>query len=286
MAKQGDGNLRLTIISLVASGGLIVGLAACFIIYKSQLALAQAADSLSDVFTSAVLIFSVAVARRPQDHDHPFGHHRAEPLGALVAAVLAGVLAFAVIRSAIESLLGGQQPQLDWPVAAVLGVKLLVKVGIMAACMKRLKHDKSPAIGALFVDARNDTVANSVALAGFFAARYGWPELDAWLAMPAALWIAYSGFRLARENIRLLMGEAPPPERQRELLELARKIEGVRDAHDLRAQFIGTTLQVHVHVKVDAALSVGQGHDIGEAVRKRLESEDDVSHVSVHVDSE
>ncbi|MCG3184083.1 MAG: hypothetical protein ICCCNLDF_02195 [Planctomycetes bacterium] len=108
--------------------------------------------------------------------------------------------------------------------------------------------------------------------------------LDAWLALPVAGWIAWTGFELARENIRYLMCEAPPEERQDELRLLASKVEGVEAAHDLRAHYIGTVLQVQVHIVVKPDLTVLQAHDIGEAVRARLEHEEDVGHCAVHID--
>ncbi|MCC6572911.1 MAG: cation transporter [Planctomycetes bacterium] len=276
----------ITGVTLGVSVLLTAGLIAAYVLYHSQLALAQAADSFSDVFTSGVLALSVVVAARPQDVDHPFGHSRAEPLAALVAAVLAGVLAFTVVRSAIESLISGQQAKLDWPLVAVFSIKIAFKAAIMAAIYASLRRAKSPALRALLVDARNDVALNAIAVIGFFAALYGWPALDAWLALPTGLWIGFSGFKLARDNIKLLMGEAPPPQRQAELVALAKAIPGVKDAHDLRAQYIGTSLQAHLHILVDGALSVREGHDIGEAVRVRLEAEPDVSNVSVHVDGE
>jgi cation diffusion facilitator family transporter len=139
---------------------------------------------------------------------------------------------------------------------------------------------------ALAVDARNDVLVGLIAIAGFFGARYGMPTLDAWAALPIAMWIAWSGIELARDNIKLLMGEAPPDHRQAELAILAGTVPGVRNAHDLRAQFMGTHLDIHVHIMVDPDLSLKQAHDIGEAVRTRLEAEPDVSRASVHIDIE
>jgi cation diffusion facilitator family transporter len=134
------------------------------------------------------------------------------------------------------------------------------------------------------VDARNDLLVSLVAISGFFAARFGAHTLDAWLALPIAVWIGWAGIELARDNIRMLMGEAPPDMRQKELSNLAGAVPGVVNAHDLRAQFMGTHLHVLVHIVVSNELTVKQAHDIGEAVRTRLEAEPDVAHVSVHID--
>jgi cation diffusion facilitator family transporter len=274
----------LSLTSLFASGLLVGGLFYVYLLFGSQLALAQAADSLLDVFTAGVLAFAIRVASLPRDENHPFGHSRAEPVGALITAVIAGVLAIEVARSAIGALVLGNVPDLEWPLAALFGGKLAFKGAISLIGWRMLKNGAGPGIAALTVDARNDVMINSLALAGYFGARAGFPQLDAWLALPTVLWIGYSGWRLATDNIRLLMGEAPPAKRQDELATLARQCAGVKDVPGLRAQHMGTQLQVHVEIVVDEALTIKQSHDIGEAVRERLEAEPDVGHATVHID--
>lgn len=274
----------LSLSSLFFSALLVFALFTVYLRFDSQLALAQAADSLMDVFTATVLAFAIRVASQPKDENHPFGHSRAEPVAALITAVIAGVLAIEVGRSAIVALAQGREPMLEWPLAALFAGKLAFKSVIGLVGWRMLKKGAGPGIEALTIDARNDVLINSLALIGFFAARYGYPQLDAWLALPTVLWIGWSGWRLAADNIRLLMGEAPPHERQKELVALARTCPGVRDVPSLRAQHIGTKLHVHVEIALDETLTVRQAHDLGEAVRERLESEPDVGHATVHID--
>ncbi len=274
----------LSLTSLTFSAALVCGLFVVYLRLNSQLALAQAADSLMDVFTAGVLAFAIRVASLPRDENHPFGHSRAEPVGALVTAVIAGILAIEVARSAITALAVGSTPVLDWPLAALFGGKLAFKSVIALVGWRMLKGGAGPGVAALTVDARNDVLINSVALAGYFGARAGWPQLDAWLALPTVIWIGWSGWRLAADNIRLLMGEAPPIERQEELRQLALRCEGVKEVPGLRAQHMGTRLHVHVEIAVEELLTIKQAHDIGEAVRERLEAEPDVGHATVHID--
>ena len=272
-------------ITVWGSGVLIFALVAAYYVFSSQLALAQAADSFLDVFTALVLAWSVRVAAQPEDEKHPFGHARAEPLAALLAAMVTGILAFQVLQSAISALVSNTEPRLDYVLAVVFAVKLVFKFGVTIAARRLHGQGRSPAMQALAVDARNDVLINALSIVGFFVARFGWPAVDAFLAMPIALWIAYSGIELALDNIRLLMGEAPEMQRQNELLAIAGEVPGVLDTHDLRAHYIGTVLQLHLHVAVAPDLSVQAGHDIGEAVRERLESEHDVGVCSVHIDA-
>lgn len=276
----------LTRATVVLSFALVVALYACFWVFQSQLALAQAADSFMDVFTASILAYTMAISALPSDENHPFGHARAQPIGALVAAVIAGILAIEVGRSAVEALISGKVAETDWLLVAVFGTKTVIKSTVMLVAGSLGKKLRSPGIDALKVDARNDVLVSLVAIAGFFAARQGLAYLDAVLAIPLALYIAVSGVKLARENIKLLMGEAPPQERQDALRVLAGQVPGVADAHMLRAHFVGTNLHVQVHIVVDPNLSLRAAHDIGEAVRLRLETEPDIDHCAVHIDIE
>ncbi len=279
--RQRTAAARLALANAAISGLLFVGLTAVYVAYNSNLGLAQAADSFSDLFISSALLVSIRIAAKPADENHPFGHQPAEPIAALVAAVFAGVLAMEVARAALESLASDGQPTLAWPIAAAFALKGLVKTGL---AMRARRSRQSPALHALFVDARNDALVCLLSLVGFLSARYGWSDLDAWLALPAALWIGASGVELARDNIQMLMGVAPPVERRTELLALCREVPGVQSAHNLRARYHGASLSVWVEIAVADALSLRDAHDIGEAVEQRLLATDDVCTAIVHVD--
>lgn len=275
---------RISLASTVASVGLLAGLIAAIVAYDSRLAMAQAADSFSDIFTAVALFIAIRVAAEPADEGHPFGHQGAEPIAALMVAVLAGVLAVEVLRSAVAALATGATPNLELPLLGIFGLKIAVKlvVGILSAARRRT--EPSPALRALYVDARNDVAVGLVSVLGYFAARYGWAQLDAWFAIPLGLWVGWSGFDLARENIRLLMGEAPPEARQKELAELAGSVPGVIRVHHFRARYHGLALDVLLDVVVDPELSLRRAHAIGHAVERRLITEPDVCNVVAHVD--
>lgn len=275
---------RLMAWTLSGSGilsGLLLG---AYLAYDSQLAFAQFADSLLDVVTAAVLAWTLRVSARPEDRNHHFGHKRAQPVGALVAAVLTGVLAAEVIQQAFGALLAGDAPEFDPLILWVFVAKVAFKFVIWLVAARHASSVQ-PAMKALAMDARNDMLTSGAAIAGFVAADYGAAQLDAWLALPLAVLIAWSGFQLAVDNVRMLMGEAPPEARQHEIIALANSIAGVRGQAELRAHYVGTEMHVHLRIEVDPALTVGAAHDIGEAVRLRLEAEPDISRCSVHIDA-
>lgn len=272
-----DRDSNLTRVSAVVSVGFMLGLGLLAWRSSSDLAFAQASDSLLDVVGAIVLAWTVAVGRQPRDPGHPMGHSRAEPLGALAIAGLSTLLAFEVGQSAIQALTTGSRPRLPFLLLAAFSAKGAVKLGIWLLA----RRGRSPALRALSIDAKNDIGVALVAVCGFFAARFGAPELDAWLALPLAVWIGGSGIELARENVDLLMGGAPSAQRQADLLALVQGVAGVVQARDLRAHFLGSSLSVDVQILVRADLNVGAGYELAEHVRLLLEAEEDVLSASV-----
>jgi ferrous-iron efflux pump FieF len=275
---------RVTTLSIFVSVGLAAPMFAAYWIFGSKLALAQAADSFTDSFTALALLYSIRIAALPADEGHPHGHHRAEPIAALVAAVLAGVVSFEVFREAASALLGHSEAIMSWSLAIIFSCKFFAKWIIRSISLRAQQSNYSPALNALAIDARNDMLVAVLALAGFFATRFGWPGWDAWLAIPIAAWIAAAGISLALENISLLMGEAAPEQRHDELQTIALATPGVLGVHQIIARHDGTHLDVNLHIVVDEKISVRHAHDIAELVESRLLDETDVMHVAAHVD--
>lgn len=271
---------RVAILAAGTSVVLTVVLGAVYVLFDSQLALSQAADSLSDSMTQIVLAVSLFIAAAPPDADHQFGHQRAEPIAALVASVMIGVVAIEVLREAIGALVGNAEPSLHWSLPVVFAGKALVKL-VMAA-ISRSGARTSSVIRAVYVDARNDVALSVLAVGGYFAARHGWTSLDAWLAVPIGLWIGWSAIGLARETLPLLMGEAPSEARQHELEQIAESIDGVLRAALLRAQHVGAQLDLDVRIEAEPSITLEAARRLGSRVEERLLEEDDVSHTMVH----
>ncbi|MEM7517231.1 MAG: cation diffusion facilitator family transporter, partial [Planctomycetota bacterium] len=149
----------------------------------------------------------------------------------------------------------------------------------------KLQGSRSSALRATFVDTRNDVIATVSSLVGWFLAERGLLWADAALALPVALYVGYSGFELARENLRYLMGEAPSSERLSELRAEAASVPGVLEVRALRAQFLGQELHAEVTILVALSESATEAHDIALAVRRRLEAVEGVGEIFVHIDT-
>lgn len=269
---------------IVVNVSVLVAAIAVYAINRSQLVLAQGSDSLLDILGGIILLVTVRWARQPRDDNHPFGHQRAEPVGALVTAVLAGALAFEVAQTSIGALVSGEHNTLGAPVAAFLGAKFALKLLLLLFAFRGVTTSNAAA-HALRVDTRNDVFACASSLVGYGLSRLGYLWADAVLAVPVAFFIAYNGLDLARENLRFLMGEAPEDETLEELRAAAAAVDGVVAVQRLRAQHLGPKLQVDVTILVPEHSTASEAHDISVDVKHRLEADPMVLEAFVHVDT-
>ena len=277
---------RLIAASGILSGLVSLGLLVVHLDTGSVLALAQSAESLSDVLAAGMLAYAVRVSEQPPDDRHPLGHHAAQPAAALIVAVLTGALAVEVVREAASELWLGPSGTMGVGIAVLLGVKVVGKVALAVLAQRLIAKRAQSALEAFRVDARNDALVGTVGLAGVGVGAIGLEgSVDAWLAIPVALWIVVAGVRLGRESLSLLMGTAPALERQDELRVAAAEVKGVEHIASLSAVSHGDLLSLWVEAHVDGALRVRQAHDIGEAVEARLLKEPDVTRAVVHVDA-
>ena len=272
----------LVLTALFLNVVLLVFAALVYFATESQLVLAQGADSLFDLAAGVILAVSASVGDRPRDENHPFGHQRAEPIGALVTAVLAGVLAFEVLRSSVGALVLGEARTFEFSIAAVLGTKFLIKSMLYGYLARKREVRTSPALRATMVDTRNDVLATLSSLVGAGLFQFGFEWADAALAVPIAIYIGYAGIELAQENLRYLMGEAPDADAQDEIARLAAEPPGVLEVRSVRAQYLGQRLHVEVTILVPEQSSAAEAHDIALAVQRAIEDLESVEMCFVH----
>lgn len=278
---------RILLASSMVSALLLLVLAAAYFATGSKLALAQAVDSFSDVLTGLALFWVWRLSLKPADANHHYGHQTAQPIAALVMATLVGVMALEVLWNAVEALFSGSHVELTWIVAAGLGAKVCAKVVLVLIARRRNVRTPQPALQAFVVDARSDILVGTLSLLGYFASvEFDRPSLDAWLAIPAAGWVGYSALSLARANVDLLMGAAPPQTWRDTQIERLTKLAAVRRVGRMKARTFSDGIHLWVEIYVDPALTISAAHDIGEFVEAELRREPEVCDAVVHVDAD
>ena len=279
---------RVTVVGAAVNLVLAVAKVVIGWLAHSQALIADGVHSLSDLASDAVVLLAAKHASREADREHPYGHGRIET----AATVALGVALIAVgLGIAIDAGRHLFDPALlAVPGAAALAVavaSVLSKEWLYHYTVRAARALRSEMLRANAWHHRTDAVSSLVVLAGVGGAMAGFPYLDAVAAIGVAGFIVKIGWDLAFRSVRELIDTALEPERVEAIRRAILSVDGVRSLHMLRTRRMGPDALVDVHIQVDPRLSVSEGHQIGETVRRRLiERIDEVADVTVHVDPE
>ncbi len=266
------GNIFLTLLKLVF--GLLT---------NSLALIADAAHSASDIFSSLVVLIGFHVAGKKADSEHPHGHGRTEYLVGLIIGLMLIGAGGAFIYSAYNRLAGDffASPSL----AAITAV-------IAAIIIKEFMYYFSARLGRL-IDSdtlegdawhhRSDSLSSILVLVALIGGYFGLYALDAFFGIAIALFIAYTGIKILRNSCSRLLGAAPADELQEEVVDCAREIEGVIDAHRLEVHDYGSWKVITIHIEVNGNLNLDEAHEIAHKVEEHISSRCHCSTI-VHLD--
>jgi cation diffusion facilitator family transporter len=250
----------------------------------SSAVFSDAANSLSDTLYSLLMGGGLHLAQRPADESHPQGHGRFEPLVSLFIAAAMGAAGTTAVWQSVDRFLSAEVVvQSVWP-TAVLIASMLVKVGMYVLVRRVGEAANSPAIRASARDNLSDILTSAAALLGVWGARWINPIFDPVAGLLVGVWIFRSTWEIVRENLGYLTGVGASDEMVERIAEAAFGVEGVEGVHRVIAEYVGPQLRVDMHVNVDGALSLEHAHEIGEAVRERVEQLSEIDLVFVHVE--
>jgi cation diffusion facilitator family transporter len=254
---------------------------------SSSALVADGIESLADAAGTSLVLLALWYSARPADDNHPYGHGKAESLAALGVAA---ALLFAAGLIAWRSVLEIQSPHAApaWFTLPVLTLVIVVKV-IIARRLAELGRARGSL--ALETDASHhasDAWTSGAAFVGIAIALFagpGWEAADDWAALAACGIIAFNAVRLGRRGLDELMDASADPAIERALVAEALTVPGVRAIEKRRVRKSGTGYLMDIHVEVDRALTVEQGHDIARAVKRHLlDGDHRVLDVTVHIE--
>jgi len=279
---------KVTLVGAVVD--LVLGVAKIIVgvMASSQALIADGIHSLSDLATDFLVLFAAKHAHRQADDEHPYGHGRIETVATVVLGVSLVAVAIGICYDAVRRLMA---PELllhpGWLALLVAVISVLSKELIYQYTAAAARRLRSKMLHANAWHSRSDAISSVIVVIGVIATMLGYPSFDALAAVAVALMVAKIGWDLLWQSLQELIDTALDPERVEAIRETIMAVDGVRTCHMLRTRHSGSDALVDVHILVDPALSVSEGHQIGEAVRWRLiKTIDDVSDVTVHIDPE
>jgi cation diffusion facilitator family transporter len=286
--QEGHKRLFRTALLITVSGNIVLAIGKGIAAYLSgSVALyADAANSVSDVLYSLLMVLGMWMAMRPPDLSHPQGHSRFEPLVGLGISFSMAFAGFTAAQTSLDRFLeGGLAVSPGLPTIVLLSaavIKLLMFISI-----RRIARTlSSPTLTTTAEDNLNDVLASIAAFAGAAGSFYIHALLDPIAGMIVAVWIFRAAYRAATENFGFLTGAGAPEQLRSQIVTIAQEVPGVISVHHTMTEYVGPHLVVDMHVNVDGKKSLNETHAISDEIIHRIEALPEVDRAYVHIEPE
>jgi ferrous-iron efflux pump FieF len=249
--------------------------------------LGSLADSGLDLLASLVTLYGVKLAAEPADHDHRFGHGKAEALAALFQVVLITVSAVGIAWRAITAL-GSDVPTRSAELGIGVSVAAILATLVLLAYQRSIiRRTGSVAIMADNIHYQSDVLLNGSVIAALALDQFlGWHRADPIFGIAIAAWLAWGAFQASSHAIDMLMDKEWPEEQRAAFIEVAARQPGIKGIHDFRTRRAGSHDFAQFHMEVARDITVAQAHDVVEGVETALRRVFPKVEVLIHLDPE
>lgn len=261
-ATINQSNLRLQRVIVIASSALLVVKFIAYYITHSVSVLTDALESIVNVVSGFIGLYSLQLAAKPKDLNHPYGHGKAEFISAAVEGTLVLSAGAIIIYSAVKNLLSPQGINaLDTGIYLIAATAVANwMLGLMA--YNQGEKNNSPALKASGKHLQTDSYSTFAVIAGLVLialTQYVW--IDSVVAIGFGLFVIYTGYNIVRSSLAAIMDEADMDllSRMVHLLSHNRRDNWV-DLHNLRVIKYGHVLHVDCHLTVPWYLNVSEAH--------------------------
>jgi cation diffusion facilitator family transporter len=241
---------------------LLVFKFAAYYLTGSVSILTDALESIVNVAASFIGLYSLYIAAKPRDADHPYGHGKAEFISAAVEGTLILSAGAIIIYKAIQSFIKPAALQkLDYGVYLVAAAALInFLMGIVS--IRNGKKNNSLALVASGKHLQSDSYTTLGIIAGLVLIYFtGFKWIDPIVAIIFGLLVIYTGYKILRQSIAGIMDEADREilKKMADLLNRNRRENWV-DLHNLRVIKYGAVLHLDCHLTVPWYLNVHEAH--------------------------
>ena len=278
----GEKVAKVSILSMIALT-IIKGLVGFY--YGSVALIADAINSFSDIFASALILSGLSLAQRDPNEKFPYGYYRGETLASLLVSIMIIVSGIEIVWESANKILN--------PIPISEGLLPLIAAATSAVTyyiLARYKRSVGLKIGSngLIADSKHsivDVYAGVLVFISIIFSVAGLAIVEVGVAVAIGLYIIKEGYILTKDSALSLMDAAPYTENLDEIKEIARKVPGVADVHDIRIRRAGPVCFAEMHVSIASGTSIDQAHQLSHRIESELATIlPDLESVTIHIE--
>ena len=224
--------------------------------------------SLTDSASNVVALVGVSVARRPPDHNHPYGHRKYETMASLGILVFLVVVLVQVLSASLDRLLNGGTPRVFPEGIALMTITLIVNVLVVRYELREGRRLQSEVLRADAKHTRSDVLTSVAVLGALFGVWWGYPILDPLAAVLVAGFIGNACWSIARDASGILSDQIVIEED--DVRAVVQSVPAVLGCEKIRTRGAADHAFLDLHLWIDGATPLQSAHATSHIVKDKL----------------
>ncbi len=278
--------LRAGVAALVVAAVLFVSKAVTVYFSGSVSVKASALDSLLDFFSSAINLLAITAASIPPDHDHRYGHGKAEALAGLFQGILISFSSAYLVYETLHSLFIPKTIEYDYVAIAVMVLSLVLTAALVVYQQYVVRRTNSIVVTADSLHYFSDLLGNSVVIISLLLSRFtGFVLFDSVGALLVAAYILKSSYEIFVQSFDILTDKDISDQFRPLIDNTLNSYKGdVFGYHDLRSRTTGFANYMEFHLELRCDMTLKESHEIVEKIARDLKKHKENLEVIIHSD--
>ena len=275
---------RFLWLSLATALATVTLKAAAAVITNSVGMWSDALESTVNLLAAGIALWALRVSARPADHNHDFGHGKAESLASLAQAAFITGSALVLVMNGFSRLVNPEPlKNLDIGIWVTVGSLALTLVLVTFQSLV-VQKTQSQAIRADRLHYQSDVLFNIGVLLALGCSWYGWLWADGLFAILLGLFILKGALEIGYEAVQTLLDRQLPDGERAQIVELVKSVPGVHGIHDLRTRQAGPLRFIQLHLELEDTLPLMRAHDLADQAEALILDKYPGADVIIHMD--
>ena len=224
--------------------------------------------SLTDSASNVVALVGIAVARRPPDRNHPYGHRKYETIASLGIMLFLIVVLVEVLQTSVERFLSGGTPRVFPEGIGLMAATLVVNVFVVSYEQREGRRLRSEVLLADAKHTRSDVLTSGAVLGALLGVWLGYPLLDPAAALLVAGFIGHACWSIAQEASRILSDETVIDEE--DVRAGVQSVPRVLGCEKIRTRGSSDYAFLDLHLWLEGATTLDSAHATSHVVKDKL----------------
>lgn len=251
---------------------------------NSQSMIADALNSIGDVFSSLMSYIGNKIARTPRDEDHDLGHGKAEYIYSLIISEVIILVGLNTIYKSIISIYKNEVLTPNVFLIIVCIITIITKLGLYLYTNNLYKKYNNILLEASSKDHISDifiTVSNLIAIIlSFMNVLY----IDGIIGILICIWLIKNGVELFIKSYNVLMDKTMDLNTKDKVLNIVKKYKDIKKIQHFNTTPVGYQYQISLTIFVDGNMKTIKSHEIADKLEKEIiENIEEVYLAVIHV---